>query len=79
MPFLTINSNTPLVEGDPLISFRVRGQEVAALMPTGAIQLQGIEFPDDSYIQSAANTSISSSVDGGLFSPLRIYNANHPS
>lgn len=66
MAFMTVNSNTPLDLNNPLISFRVRGTEVAALLPDGAVKVEGVWFPDKSYIKSASSDNI----DGGTYDPL---------
>lgn len=41
MAFHTISSNVPIDLSEPLISFKVRGREVAALYPDGTVISQG--------------------------------------
>jgi hypothetical protein len=80
MALLVVNSNTPMNYDDPLISFRVRGDEVAALYPDGTLITQGDSLADrvvaTQYLtQSYASTTPAGSppatpVSGGMGGPV---------
>jgi hypothetical protein len=83
MAFHTISSNVPIDFHEPLISFKVRGEQVAALYPDGTVIAQGDSIVDRSvatgyFTQSYVPTSpggspttpasgMGGNVDGGNF------------
>jgi hypothetical protein len=79
MALLTVNSNVPMSYDDPLISFRVRGDEVAALYPDGTIITQGDNVSDRSiatqyltqaYVPTTPGGAPSTPVGSGLGGPV---------
>ena len=81
MALLVVNSNTPMNYDDPLISFRVRGEEVAALYPDGTLINQGDSLSDrvvatqyltQNYVPAnlSTNTPIPSPIGGGMGGPV---------
>jgi hypothetical protein len=66
MPLLTVNSNTPMNFDDPLISFKVRGSEVAALYPDGTLITQGDSVSDRSIATQYLTQSYVPANPGGL-------------
>ena len=79
MALLVVNSNTPMNFDDPLISFRVRGEEVAALYPDGTLINQGDSLSDrviatqyltQSYVPTNPSNTGSASPVSGMSGPI---------
>lgn len=83
MAFHTISSNVPIDFNEPLISFKVRGEQVAALYPDGTVIAQGdgimdrcvsTQYLTQTYVPISPGGSpttpaggMGGNIDGGLF------------
>lgn len=71
MAFFNFDAHVPLSNSDALVSFRIKGEEKAAIMSDGMVMVKGLGFPDGSYItgvnQVSASPASPSYIDGGSF------------